>query len=485
MKIAKVTTSHVKAVTGTTFVSALSWLLGGYLYALVAGIVPALEHNFVAPRGLGETAAHLLLGFAVCSVLFGTIIGSLLARPVAERLGRKVPIIIAAVLFLVCAVGSAFPEIAIAPLGTSTPDAFWPFVIYRMIGGFAMALASFVAPMYVSEFAPTTVRGQIGAYQQFAIAGGICIALCVNWGISLQGDAAWMLSSGWRYMNLALAVPALALFCMSFTVPESPAWLVRRGRTEEARRALEHSAEPEEMHAAMEDLLAEAEQKPVTAPVLSFGTRVLYVGIAINILQQFVGLTAISYYGPVILQRLGYHLDEAFLGVLLARSLNVLATMGVVLVVDRVGRKPLLVVGAIVMGLSMLALGWLLRTGSAPMFGLIAICCYLVGLGLSFGPIVWIMLSEIFPAPIRAKATSIAMWAQWGANLCVALSFPALFGSTVNAYSNGALPFWIYGGFALIAGFVVLRFVPETKGVDNEVLGTFWRRQSRASAARA
>jgi SP family xylose:H+ symportor-like MFS transporter len=135
------------------------------------------------------------------------------------------------------------------------------------------------------------------------------------------------------------------------------------------------------------------------------------------------------------------------------------------------------------MGLSMVALGTVLRTGAAPMFGLIAMCCYLVGLGLSFGPIVWIMLSEIFPAPIRAQAASIAVWAQWSANLVVAVSFPLLFGSTaINAYTHGALPFWIYGAFAFVAGIFVLRFVPETKGVDNAVLGAFWRRQSRVPA---
>jgi len=479
MKPARVTANHIRAVTGTTFVSALCWVLCGYCYAVMSGVVGALDHNFVAPRGLGETGAHLLLGVTVCSALFGTIAGSMLARQVAEKLGRKWPIIIAAALFLISSAGSAFPEFGIAPLGTSTPDALWSFMFYRFLGGFAVALASFVAPMYVSEFAPSAVRGQIGTYQQIAIGGGICMALCVNWGISLQGDDAWLLASGWRYMNLGLSIPAMALFWMSFTVPESPVWLVRRGRRDAARRALEQTTEPEEVPAAMDDLEANANRKPDTSPVLSFGVRVLFVGVAINILQQFIGLTAISYYGPQILQRLGFHADEAFLGVLFARSLNMLATMGVVLVVDRVGRKPLLIAGSIVMGLSMLALGSLMRGDSEPILGLVAMCCYMIGLGLSFGPIVWIMLSEIFPAPIRAQATSIAVWAQWGANLVVAVTFPWLFGSSaINAFTHGALPFWIYGGFAFIAGYVVLQFVPETKGIDQERLGAFWTRQN-------
>jgi SP family xylose:H+ symportor-like MFS transporter len=213
---------------------------------------------------------------------------------------------------------------------------------------------------------------------------------------------------------------------------------------------------------------------------------VLFVAIAINVLQQFMGLTAISYYGPIILQRMGFHPDQALLGVLIARALNVLATMLVVLVVDRVGRKPLLIVGALVMGLSMFLLGAVMATDGRGTIGLAAMCCYLIGLGISFGPIVWIMLSEIFPAPIRAQATSIAVWSQWSANLLVAVSFPALFGATI---AGGALDasviFWSFGGFALVAAFVVLRFVPETKGVDNEVLGTFWRRQAGVSSAAA
>jgi SP family xylose:H+ symportor-like MFS transporter len=482
--ISRVTTSHIKAVTGTTFVSAVTWLLCGYCYAMMSGTVGALDQIFIAPRALDQTSAQLLLGLVVCSALFGTIAGSLLARLVAEKLGRRLPIIIAAVLFVISAVGSAFPEAGIAPLGTSTPEAMWPFMVYRFIGGFAVALASFVAPMHVSEFAPSAVRGQIGAYQQIAIAGGICMALCVNWGISLQGNDPWILATGWRYMNLAMAIPAIALFCMSFTVPESPVWLMRRGRRDEARRTIERSAESGEVREAMAALEISAQQKPESMPVLSFGIRVLFVGIMINILMQFVGLTAISYYGPQILQRMGYHMNEAFLGVLLARCLNMLATMGVVLIVDRVGRKPLLIVGSIVMGLSMLALGSLMHVDGERLYGLIAMCCYLVGLGLSFGPIVWIMLSEIFPAPIRARATSIAVWAQWTSNLLVAVTFPWLFTSSMlGGATTGALPFWIYGGFAFVAVLFVLRFIPETKGVDNAVLGAFWRRQTSAPAS--
>jgi SP family xylose:H+ symportor-like MFS transporter len=221
----------------------------------------------------------------------------------------------------------------------------------------------------------------------------------------------------------------------------------------------------------------QAQQKP--EPLFAFGSRVVMGGVALSVLQQLMGLNALSYYGPQILQRMGYHMDAAFLGVLGARCLNLLATMCVVLIVDRVGRKPLLIFGALVMGLAMMALGSLFRTDNASTYGLMAMCLYMAGLGMSFGPIVWILMSEIFPTPIRAQAMSLAIAAQWGANFLVSFTFPIMFGdSALNGFAHGGFAFWIYGGFGVLAAYVVLHYVPETKGVDNGVLGIFWRKQA-------
>jgi MFS transporter, SP family, xylose:H+ symportor len=479
MRIAKVSASHIQAVTGTTFVSTLSSLLFGYCTAVICGVVGAIDHNFIAPRGMNETAANALLGLTVCAALGGTIIGALFARRGAELLGRKRPMIIASVLFLVSAFGSAFPELGMAPLGGMGPDAIWPFILYRVVGGIAVGLASVIAPMYVAEFAPSAVRGQLGAYQQIAIAGGIAMVLFVNWGIALQGDDQWVLTTGWRYMMVSLAVPALAFFWLSFTVPESPGWLVRHGRLEEARRALSRSADPDEVRVMLEELAAGNRQRAKPEPLFAFGTRVVLVGVALSVLQQLMGLNALSYYGPQILQRMGYHMDAAFLGVLLARCLNLLATMMVVLIVDRVGRKPLLIVGALIMGLSMMALGSLFSADNTSSYGLMAMCCYMAGLGMSFGPIVWILMSEIFPTPIRGQAMSLAIAAQWGANFLVSFTFPIMFGDTLlNGMAHGGFAFWLYGVFGVLAALVVLRYVPETKGLDNERLGVFWRREA-------
>jgi SP family xylose:H+ symportor-like MFS transporter len=234
----------------------------------------------------------------------------------------------------------------------------------------------------------------------------------------------------------------------------------------------------------LEDIAQQSQTPVKPTPLLAFGSRVVLVGVALSVFQQLMGLNAISYYGPQILMRMGYHMDAAFLGVLLARVLNLLATMSVVLVVDRVGRKPLLIFGALVMGLSMMALGSLFQAESTGASGLVAICLYLAGLGMSFGPIVWILMSEIFPAPIRGQAMSIAIAAQWSANFLVSATFPVMFGDTaLNALTHGGFAFYLYGAVAILAAFVVLRFVPETKGLDHERLGAFWKRHEAVPQA--
>lgn len=483
MKLAKVSTSHIQAVTGTTFVATLSSLLFGYATAVIAGVVGAIEHNFIAPRELSNTAADALLGLTVCSALVGTIVGALIARPTAALLGRKRPMILAAIMFLVSAVGSAYPEIGAANIGGTGPDAIWAFNLYRMIGGIAVGVASMIAPTYVGEFAPSAVRGQLGAYQQIAIIGGMTIAYFVNWGISLQGDDMWVFETGWRWMMLSLAIPAMAFFYLSFSVPESPSWLVKTGRIEQARKLLARSADPDEVRSMLADLATTSpEEKP--APLFAFGARVVLVGVALSVFQQLVGINTVLYYGPEIFAKMGYHMDEAFLGTLVACMVNFMSTMIVVLIVDKVGRKPLLIFGGIIMGVSMLALGSLFHSQQAGAFGLAALCLYLAGFAISFGPIVWIMMTEIYPAPIRGQAMSLAVASQWIANLLVSGTFPLLLGNdTLNGAWNYAFPFWLYGSFGIIAAFIVLRYVPETRGVDSDQLTALWRREDIAASS--
>jgi SP family xylose:H+ symportor-like MFS transporter len=482
MTLAKVSTSHIQAVTGTTFVATLSSLLFGYATAVIAGAVGAINHNFIEPRHLTSSAADGLLGLTVCSALVGTIIGALIARPTATLLGRKRPMIFAAILFIVSAVGSAYPEMGLAPVGSMGPDAIWAFNIYRMIGGVAVGVASMIAPTYVGEFAPSAVRGQLGAYQQIAIIGGMTIAYFVNWGISLQGDDQWVLQTGWRWMMLSLSIPALAFFYLSFSVPESPSWLVKTGRIEQARRQLARSGDPDEVNNLLREL-AGSQRHERPAPLLSFGWRVVLVGVALSVFQQLVGINTVLYYGPAIFAHMGYYMDEAFLCILIASAINLMSTMVVVLIVDKVGRKPLLILGGLIMGISMLTLGSLFHSQNTGIYALAAVCIYLVGFAISFGPIVWIMMTEIYPAPIRGQAMSIAVASQWITNLAVSATFPLLLGNdSLNATWNHGFPFWLYGTFAILAAFIVMRYVPETRGVSSESLEALWRREDVADS---
>jgi SP family xylose:H+ symportor-like MFS transporter len=481
MKLMRATTAHVRAVTGTTFVATLSSLLFGYATAVIAGALGAIDHNFIAPRQLGTGMSNALLGLTVCSALVGTIMGALVAHRTAARLGRKRPMILAAVLFLASSVGSAYPEIGFGALGATGQDAIWGFNFYRMLGGIAVGLASMIAPMYVGEFAPSAVRGQLGAYQQVAIIGGMTLAYFVNWGITLQGGDKWMLETGWRLLMLSLCVPSMAFFYLSFSVPESPQWLVKTGRVDEARRLLAKSGEPEEVEALLERLAAQRAVKP--APLFSFGKRVVLVGIALSVFQQLIGINAILYYGPYIFSQVGYHLNASVLAMLVASMVNLVTTMFVVLVVDKVGRRPLLMTGVLLSGLSMLALGFFFNSQQGGAFGLVAVCGFLAGFAISFGPIVWIMMTELFPAPIRSRAMAAAVTSQWMANLLVSGTFPWLFGNdTLNGAWHHGFAFWLYGGFAILAAFVVLRYVPETRGVDSEHLSALWRREDAAAA---
>lgn len=230
-------------------------------------------------------------------------------------------------------------------------------------------------------------------------------------------------------------------------------------------------------HLAMEN----KQVKP--APLFTYGKRVVCVGIALSVFQQLVGINAVSYYGPSIFAEMGYHMNASFLAMVIASMVNFMVTMFVVLVVDKVGRKPLLIVGGLISGLSMLWLGSAFHADQAAFAGLAATCSFMVGFALSFGPIVWIMMTEIFPAPIRGQAMSVAVASQWMANLLVSASFPMLMGNEwLNAAWNHGFAFWLYGAFAILAAFVVVRYVPETRGVDADQLVALWRREDLSAA---
>jgi MFS transporter, SP family, xylose:H+ symportor len=221
-------------VRGLAFVAALGGLLFGYDTAVISGAVGAIDANFITPRGLSETSADSLSGWAISCALLGCVIGAALAGPMSQKIGRKGGLLVSAVLFILSSAGSAYPEFGFLWIGGEGPEALTAFILYRILGGVGIGVASMLSPLYIAEIAPPSQRGQLVTYQQVAIVVGMTMVYFVNWFIASQGDDQWVLSTGWRYMLISAALPAALFFGLLLLVPETPRWLVMKGRMDAA-----------------------------------------------------------------------------------------------------------------------------------------------------------------------------------------------------------------------------------------------------------
>jgi SP family xylose:H+ symportor-like MFS transporter len=457
-----------------TLVAALGGLLFGYDTAVISGAVSAIDTDFIDPLGLSETWRNTISGLTISSALFGCIVGSALAGRIADGLGRRGGLVVAASLFLVSALGSALPEAGVAPLGTTDRAALVAFNLYRFLCGTGIGLASMVSPLYIAEIAPRERRGQLVSLQQMAIVTGIVGVYFVNWLIARGGDQAWLDRIGWRLMLGSEALPALLFLALLLRVPDTPRWLVMRERSEAALAVLGRltgEAEAAATMAEIRDSLAASQ----TRPMLSYGWRVLAVGLLLSGFQQFVGINAVLYYAPVMFQNLGAGSDSALLQTVVVGTANMLSTIIAIATVDRLGRKPLLMLGAACMALPMLGLGLLFGLHSQGALALVCVVLYIVGFAMSWGPVVWVVLAEMFPGPIRGRAMAIAVAAQWLANLAVSWSFKVLDGdSTLNLWFNHGFAYYLYGAMSVLAGLFVWRYVPETAGRSLEAIEHVW-----------
>jgi len=460
-------------VQGLTMIAALGGLLFGYDTAVISGAVAAIDHNFIDPRGLSETAAGSLSGWTISCALLGCVIGAALAGPLSLRLGRRGGLLVAAVLFFVSALGSAFPEFGLGEVGAMGPAALTPFILYRIVGGVGVGIASMLSPLYIAEIAPPAERGRLVTYQQVAIVVGMTLVYFINWAIAAQGDDQWVLSTGWRYMLLSGAVPAGLFLVLLLLVPETPRWLVMKGRRDDARKVLLRvagEAESTRVLAEIEDSLTATSGK-----LFAFGGLLLFVGIMLSVFQQFIGINAVLYYAPLMFKNMGASTDTALLQTITVGVANIVFTLIALVTVDRWGRKPLLVLGALVMAVSMLSLGFLFSSGHVGTAALVAVVAYIAGFALSWGPVVWVLLAEIFPNAIKSKAMAIAVAMQWIANLFVSWSFKVLDGNSVlNGMFNHGFAYWVYGAMSILAALFVLKFVPETKGRTLESIQQLW-----------
>ena len=453
-------------------IAALGGLLFGYDTAVISGAVSAIDFNFIAPRGLPETEANFLSGSVISFALLGCIVGGLVAGPISSRFGRRGGLFVAALLFLVSSLGSAYPEIGLGEIGKMGPDALTPFIVYRFFGGIGIGLASMLSPMYIAEIAPPSKRGSLVTYQQVAIVGGMLLVYVVNWQISSAGDHTWQMESGWRYMLASCAIPAGLFVVLLCFVPETPRWLIMKGREEKANQVLAKLTTPSEAQVIRSEIQASLHER--SDKLLAFGGLVLVVGIMLSVFQQLVGINAVLYYGPQMFENMGFkspHVQTVIIG-----AANVLFTIVALLSVDRWGRKPLLILGAVMMAVSMIVLGFLFSTNNLGAAAVVTVVFYIAGFALSWGPVVWVLLAEIFPNSVRSKLMAIAVAAQWAANWVVSTSFKVLDGNTaLNAQFNHGFAYWIYGICSIAAALFVWKFVPETKGRTLEDIQHLWK----------
>jgi len=466
---------HRGAATSLALVATLGGFLFGYDTAVISGAVGAIDANYIDPRGLPETAGDSLSGWAISSALLGCVIGGLISGHTANTLGRRGGLLVAALLFLVSSIGAAWPEILGGAEGAA---ALTPFIIYRVLGGVGIGLASMLSPLYIAEIAPPEQRGRLVSYNQMAIVVGIVGVYFVNWAIARQGDEAWVNATGWRYMLASAAVPAALFLLLLLRAPDTPRWLVMKGRRDAALAILRRLGSPADADRVLGEIDESLRAK--SGRLLSFGVACVAIGVVLSAFQQFVGINAVLYYAPRIFENMGASSDSALLQTLLVGSVNMAFTLVAILTVDRFGRKPLLIAGGLVMAAAMLALGTMFHLNALGVAALVAILIYIAGFAMSWGPVVWVLLSEMFPNPIKGKAMALAVAAQWLANLFVSWSFKVLDGnSALNAAFNHGFAYWIYGAMSLLAVMFVARFVPETKGRSLESVGGLWRPASQ------
>jgi SP family xylose:H+ symportor-like MFS transporter len=475
-------------VTGVTFVATLGGLLFGYDTAVISGAVSSIDANFIDPQHLSETARSSLSGWTVSSALLGCVIGAIVAGWVSKAIGRKGGMLVAAALFLISAGGSAYPEFGLGPIGGMGPQALTPFILYRILCGVGVGIASMLSPLYIAEIAPSQIRGRLVSFNQLSIVLGMLLVYFVNWWIASQGDEAWIRSTGWRLMLVSEAVPAVLFLGLLTLVPDTPRWYVMKGRIDQARSLLSRLVGDAEAQTTLKEIQASLvvpEHQSQGVGLFAFGSLVIVAGVLLSAFQQFVGINAVLYYAPLMFQNLGASTDSALWQTVIVGLANVIFTVVAILTVDRLGRKPLLIVGGLVMGVAMITLGFQFQANAVGIGPLIAAVLYIGGFALSWGPVTWVLLSEMFPNAIKSRAMALAVAAQWVANLFVSWTFKILIGnSALNALFNHGFPYWMYGVFSFLAAGFVYLYVPETKQRTLEEIQNLWT-QGRTPIAAA
>ncbi|UQX03198.1 sugar porter family MFS transporter [Streptomyces sp. RerS4] len=457
---------HLGHVIFITAAAAMGGFLFGYDSSVINGAVVAIRDRFdVGSEALAQVIAAALIGCAL---------GAAFAGRIADRIGRIRCMQIAAVLFTASAIGSALPF------------ALWDLALWRVVGGFGIGMASVIGPAYIAEVSPPAYRGRLASFQQAAIVIGIAVSQLVNWGILNLADGDQRGEIGgleaWQWMLGVMVVPAALYGLLSFAIPESPRFLISVGRTAEAKKVLtevEGTGIDVEARVAEIDLAMRSEHKSTFKDLLGgrFGLLpIVWIGIGLSLFQQLVGINVIFYYSSSLWQSVGIDPSDSFLYSFETSVVNIVGTVIAMVFVDRLGRKPLALIGSVGMALSLGTAAWAFSftTGTGDdvtlphaqgLVALIAANLFVLFFALSWGVVVWVLLGEMFPGRIRAAALGVAAAAQWVANWLITVSFPSL--SDWNL--SGA--YVIYTVFAVLSIPFILKWVPETKGKALEEMG--------------
>jgi SP family xylose:H+ symportor-like MFS transporter len=471
-------------------VAVLGGLLFGYDTAVISGAEKGLQAFFKEAQDFDYSDRWH--GFTSASALIGCIIGSALSGLLATRLGRKKSLIISGLLFFVSALGSMDPEFLFFEHGKPSFSLLLMFNFYRIIGGIGVGLASAICPMYIGEVAPSNIRGMLVSWNQFAIIFGQLVVYFVNFfilgdhiqplveemgkGIAAINPAAqWTVTTGWRYMFGSEAVPAGLFALLICFVPETPRYLVSIGQDQKALGILARINGSGKAQQILQNIKETMTVK--TEKLMTYGVMCIFIGIMLSVFQQAVGINAVLYYAPRIFGDMG--MEDPMMVTVFMGIINILFTLVAIFTVEKLGRKPLLICGSL--GMAIGAFGVAVTFGHAglEMVTAISIMVYSASFMFSWGPICWVLISEIFPNTIRGAAVAIAVAFQWIFNFIVSSTFVPMFNMHLTEGDDFGhwFTYGLYGVICIIAAVFVWKLVPETKGKTLEDMTNLWRKR--------
>jgi SP family sugar:H+ symporter-like MFS transporter len=470
--VALESTSTIPETENTRLIILISCVatIGGFLFGFDSGVINGTVDGLKS--AFHSTSAEL--GFEVASMLLGCALGAFCAGRLGDLWGRRTVLLISSVMFLLSALGAGF----------ATSSAV--FVAARILGGFAVGAASVMSPAYIAEVASARYRGRLATVQQIAILSGLSCAFLSNYALARAAGGSvgtlWLGQEAWRWMFWMMAIPSTAFLLLLLTIPESPRFLVVKKRKDEALAVLERlygAAAGRAKFAAIDVSLSEDHHRPTLSDLVSKTTGklrpIVWVGIGLATFQQLVGINVVFYYGAVLWQAVGFSENDALLINVVSGALSIGACIVTVLLIDRIGRRPLLWIGsvgmAVTLGMVTIAFasathdaaGKLALSGTMGVVALAAANIYVIFFNMSWGPVVWVMMGEMFPNQIRGSGLAVAGAAQWTANFLITVTFPVLLTSIGLAGAYG-----LYTLAAVISIYFVLRYVNETRGKELE-----------------